>query len=135
MALYSDGVKRIKPLLDGKTILKESLSGYDAIVTGIRAYNTNDEIGTWQSDLMQYVENGGTLVVQYNTNNFLGGVKSNMGPFPFKITRDRVTEEDAHPTFNIPNHPLLNYPNQITKSDFDHWVQERGLYFAGETSP
>lgn len=121
-------------VLDGKTILNGSLSNYDAIVTGIRAYNTNDEIGTWQSNLMQYVENGGTLVVQYNTNNFLGGVKSTMGPFPFKITRDRVTEEDAHPTFNIPNHPLLNYPNQITKSDFDHWVQERGLYFAGETS-
>lgn len=57
-----------------------------------------------------------------------------MGPYPFKITRDRVTEEDAAPVFNIPNHPLLNYPNQISKSDFDHWVQERGLYFAGETS-
>ena len=121
-------------VLDGKTILNGSLSSYDAILTGIRAYNTNDEIGTWQSNLMQYVENGGTLVVQYNTNNFLGGVKSPMGPYPFKITRDRVTEEDATPTFNIPNHPLLNYPNKISKSDFDHWVQERGLYFAGETS-
>ncbi|MFM8917661.1 MAG: PIG-L family deacetylase, partial [Bacteroidota bacterium] len=122
-------------MLDGKTILNGSLSNYDAIITGIRAYNTIEEIGTWQSTLMQYVENGGTLVVQYNTNNFLGGVKSPMGPYPFKITRDRVTEEDAEPTFNIPNHPLLNHPNQITKSDFDHWVQERGLYFAGETSP
>ncbi len=122
-------------MLDGKTFLNGSLSDYDAIITGIRAYNTIEEIGSWQSNLMQYVENGGTLVVQYNTNNFLGGVKSTIGPYPFKITRDRVTEEDAQPTFNIPNHQLLNHPNQITKSDFDHWVQERGLYFAGETSP
>ena len=122
-------------VLNDKSITKGSLDGYDAIVTGIRAYNTNEEIGLWQDALMRYVDNGGTLVVQYNTSNFLGTVKTAVGPYPFKITRDRVTEEGAKPTFLLSNHTLLNKPNRITDADFLNWVQERGLYFAGETAP
>ena len=83
----------------------------------------------------RYVDNGGNLVVQYNTSNFLGTVKTAVGPYPFKITRDRVTEEGAKPTFLLSNHTLLNKPNRITDADFLNWVQERGLYFAGETAP
>lgn len=121
-------------LLNHKTIVGGGLGAYDAIITGIRAYNTNEEIGLWQDALMRYVENGGTLVVQYNTSNFLGTVKTNVGPYPFKITRDRVTEEGAKPIFNLANHPMLNQPNKITEADFQNWVQERGLYFAGEVA-
>jgi LmbE family N-acetylglucosaminyl deacetylase len=122
-------------VLDGKMITKGDLNAYDAIITGIRAYNTIDDIGLWQDYLVKYVDNGGTLVVQYNTNSFFGTLKTPIGPYPFKVTRDRVTEEGAKPTFVVADHPLLNKPNKITADDFNGWVQERGLYFAGETSP
>lgn len=122
-------------LLDGKQIMQGDLSVYDAIITGVRAYNTIDDIGLWQDYLMKYVENGGRLVVQYNTNSFFGTLKTPIGPYPFKVTRDRVTEEDARPTFLVADHPILNNPNKISLEDFDGWVQERGLYFAGETAP
>ncbi|MFN5324561.1 MAG: PIG-L family deacetylase [Bacteroidota bacterium] len=121
-------------MLDAKKILLGDLSTYDAIITGVRAYNTNDEIGSWQEPLMRYVEQGGTMLVQYNTNNFLGTVKAQVGPYRFKITRDRVTEENANPNFSDANHPVLNTPNKISLKDFDGWVQERGLYFAGEVA-
>jgi hypothetical protein len=81
---------------------------------------------------MRFVEQGGNLVVQYNTNNFLGGVTSKIGPYPFKITRDRVTDETAPVSFSDAKHDLLSEPNQITPKDFEGWVQERGLYFAGD---
>ena len=84
---------------------------------------------------MRYVENGGNLIVQYNTNNFISSTKSMIGPYPFKITRDRVTDENAAVTFLKPDHMILNKPNKISKSDFDFWVQERGLYFASELAP
>lgn len=113
--------------------LNKNLSVYDAIVVGIRAYNTEDRIGFFQSKLMEYVQNGGTMVVQYATaGGFLNnGLKvKEVGPYPFKIGRDRVTDETA--TMNIlqPNHPILNSPNKITAKDFDGWIQERGIYFA-----
>ena len=79
---------------------------------------------------MQYVENGGTLVVQYNTPD--GLAVSVPGPYPFKISRDRVTVEEAPVRFIKPDHPLLNTPNRITAADFDGWVQERGLYFTSD---
>ena len=115
--------------------LNKNLSVYDAIVVGVRAYNTEDRIGFFQNKLMEYVQNGGTMVVQYATpGGFLNnGLKvKEIGPYPFKIGRDRVTDENA--TMNIlqPNHPILNSPNKITAKDFDGWVQERGIYFAQE---
>src|SRR5690606_12061480 len=70
--------------------------------------------------------------VQYNTSNFITTLKTDIGPYPFKITRDRVTEEDAAITFVSPGSTLLNYPNKITADDFSGWVQERGIYFAGD---
>ena len=81
-----------------------------------------------QAKLMAYVKNGGTLVQQYNVNNPLK--ISQIGPYPFTITRDRVTEEDAVVSFLKPEHAVLNYPNKITQKDFEGWVQERGIYFA-----
>ncbi|MBL7982668.1 MAG: PIG-L family deacetylase [Flavobacteriales bacterium] len=118
----------------------EELKKYDAIVTGIRAYNATKGMKELHPLLLQYVAEGGTLIVQYNTTPrfSVSGVEdfqidpSTLGPHPFKITRDRVTVEEAPPTFLDPKHPLLTTPNAITAADFEGWVQERGLYFAGE---
>ncbi len=122
-------------MLDEKELGKD-LGGYDAIVVGVRAYNTEDRLGFYQQKLMDYVKNGGTMVVQYTTarNGFLAnGLKvDNMGPYPFDISRDRVTDETATIKFLNPNEPLLNQPNKITQKDFEGWIQERGLYFASD---
>ena len=77
--------------------------------------------------LLEYCKNGGNLIVQYNTAHRLK--TKEFGPFPIELSRDRVTEEDAEVSFLLPNHPVLNKPNKITKADFANWVQERGLYF------
>jgi LmbE family N-acetylglucosaminyl deacetylase len=130
-------------MIDPALITAESLKKFDAIVTGIRAYNTAKELKHAHPLLMKYVEDGGTLVIQYNTSPRFGvsGVEdfvidpATLGPYPFKITRDRVTVEEAPATFLDPKHPLLNTPNTITATDFEGWVQERGLYFLGELDP
>ncbi|HEX8516835.1 MAG TPA: PIG-L family deacetylase [Bacteroidia bacterium] len=119
-------------ILSDELLSNEDLSKYNAIVTGIRAYNTNDRLQVHHSKLMEYVKNGGNLVVQYNTNNRIGPVKAKIGPYPFTISRDRVTDEKAEVKFSNENHPALNFPNRITKNDFEGWVQERGIYFASE---
>jgi hypothetical protein len=126
--------------IEPSTAKLEELKKYDAIVTGIRAYNATKGMKELHPRLLQYVAEGGTLVVQYNTTPrfAVSGVEdfqidpSTLGPHPFKITRDRVTVEEASPTFLDPKHPLLTTPNAITAKDFEGWVQERGLYFAGD---
>lgn len=105
-----------------------NLSGFDAIIAGVRAYNTRTKLKAVQERLMDYVLNGGRYVVQYVTNQ--RGEAENLGPFPFNVSRDRVTVEEAPVRFLRPDHPLLTVPNRITPKDFDGWVQERGLYFA-----
>lgn len=114
--------------LSEKQVINGDLSEFDAIITGVRLYNINEQIGAMQPKLMDYVKNGGVLLVQYNVNSPLK--IADLGPYPFKLTRDRTTEEDAKVTFLAPNHPALNFPNRITDQDFDGWIQERGLYFA-----
>lgn len=119
--------------LNPSQILIADLSKYDAIVTGVRLYNINADVKLIQPKLLKYVEDGGTLLIQYNVNN---GLKTtNIGPYPFKLANKRVTEEDAKVNFLVPNHPALNYPNKITAKDFEGWVQERGLYFATDIDP
>lgn len=108
-------------------VINTDLSAFDAIVTGVRLYNVNDQIKNMQPKLMKYVENGGNLLVQYNVNSPLK--IENIGPYPFRLSRDRVTEEDAKVTVLAPQNAVLNYPNKITDKDFDGWIQERGLYF------
>lgn len=118
----------------GEAELGKDLSRFDAIVVGIRAYNTEEYLKSTQEKLLEYVKNGGTMVVQYVTpsNAFLqSGLKvAQIGPFPFAIGRDRVAEEDAVITVLNPTQFLLNKPNKITEEDFKGWVQERGIYFA-----
>lgn len=108
----------------------DKLNDYKAIVVGIRAYNTNDQLIAYQDKLMNYVENGGNMIVQYNTSR---GLKlDEFGPYPFQLGRERVTEEDAEAILLQPKHQVFSKPNKIESSDFDGWVQERGLYFASE---
>jgi LmbE family N-acetylglucosaminyl deacetylase len=107
--------------------LSKDLGIYDAIVVGVRAYNTEEYLANYQAKLMDYVKNGGTMVVQYTIP---GQKVKDIGPFNIELGRERVTEEDAEMRFLVPESPLLNFPNKITQKDFDGWVQERGLYFA-----
>lgn len=116
--------------LSDDMLSKDDLSVYGAIVTGIRAYNTNERLQVHYTKLMSYVEKGGNLVVQYNTNNRIGPVGSKIGPYPFTISRDRVTDDTAEVRFISPKHPALESPNKISNDDFSGWVQERGIYFA-----
>ena len=85
-----------------------------------------------QPHLMAYVEQGGTLVVQYNVS---GGLQtSDLGPYPLELSRGRVTDETAPVTVLTPHSRVLSYPNQITDADFEGWIQERGLYFVGKSA-
>lgn len=119
-------------LLNVQEIAPESLAKYDGIVLGIRAYNVLDELKFKQDILLDYVKNGGNMVVQYNTAGRWRSQFENIAPYPIKITRDRVTDENAPVEIIASNHPLVNHPNKINSNDFDGWVQERGLYFPRE---
>ncbi len=119
--------------LSENEILNGDLSVYDAIIVGVRAYNTNPRLVIERPRLMEYVKNGGNLLVQYNNSN--GLVTKEIGPYPFKVVNERVTDETAKITILDPNNPVLNYPNKITPADFDGWVQERGLYFTKDADP
>ncbi len=113
--------------MKNEEVTAENLKRVDAVVLGVRAINTNERIRFIMDALLTYVEQGGTLVVQYNTSTDLETDK--YSPYPLTISRDRVTEEDAEVRVLKPDHPVLNYPNKITDEDFAGWVQERGLYF------
>lgn len=119
-------------LLEDDELSFDDLSQYDAIIAGVRAYNTREKLKFAQSRLNEYVENGGVYIVQYNTNRRL--VTEDIAPYILKLSRYRVTDENAPVQILEEKHVLVNYPNKITSEDFDGWVQERGLYFAGEWS-
>ncbi|MFM7193495.1 MAG: PIG-L family deacetylase [Bacteroidota bacterium] len=110
-----------------------SLTGFDAIVLGVRAVNANPVIRAFMPSLLQYAENGGTLIVQYNTNFDLAAER--LAPYELRLSRFRVTEEDAQVRLLDPGHQVLNVPNKITTEDFNGWVQERGLYLPGTWAP
>lgn len=125
-------VERIDP---GAAQLAD-LEAFDSIVVGIRAYNTVPAMARLQPLLLDYVEAGGTLLVQYNTaSRDMVLDPRTIGPYPFSLTRGRVTVEESAPTLLAPEHPLLHVPNEIGPGDFENWVQERGLYFAGSLDP
>ncbi len=117
-------------LLKPEEITPEKLENFDVVITGVRAYNTINVLAFKQNILFDFVKSGKTMVVQYNTNGDL--VTENIAPYPLKLSKDRVTEEDAEVRFLAPNHPVLNFPNKITPKDFEGWKQEQGLYYPNE---
>jgi hypothetical protein len=120
-------------VLEAGDLTPEKLSGLDAVVLGIRAYNTQDRIADIQNKLLAYAQAGGVVVVQYNTT---AEIKTkDIGPFPLEISRDRVTDENAEVRILAPDSPVMNVPNKITADDFKGWVQERGLYFPNKWDP
>jgi LmbE family N-acetylglucosaminyl deacetylase len=113
--------------LTGADLTPAKLHSLDAVVIGIRAFNTRKDLAGHLPALFEYVEAGGTVVAQYNVSTGLSA--DWLAPFDLHISRDRVTDEEAPVTFLAPDHPVLTSPNRITAADFDGWVQERGLYF------
>ena len=116
--------------LNNEQITAANLKPLDAVVLGVRALNTNDRARYFMPAVLDYVKEGGTVVVQYNTNSRMQTEK--FSPFPLTIGRDRVTDESAEVIILQPDHAVFNTPNDITAADFNGWVQERGLYFAEE---
>lgn len=114
-------------ILKDEDITPETLKTFDAVILGIRAYNTVDRLKFHQPKLLEYVKTGGTLIVQYNTSR--GLVVDDLAPYTLELSRDRVSVEEAEVRLLRPDHEVLNFPNKITKKDFEGWVQERGLYF------
>jgi LmbE family N-acetylglucosaminyl deacetylase len=114
-------------LIQASDISPELLSNYDVVITGIRAYNTVDDLKFKQNDLLDFVKQGGTMLVQYNVNR--GIVVDQLAPVPIELSRDRVTDEFSPVEILDPTSPLMSFPNQLSSKDFDGWVQERGLYF------
>ncbi len=119
-------------LLSKDEVEATNLSKYDAVILGVRAFNTVSWLSYKNEELFKYTRNGGTVVVQYNTNRRM--VTQKVAPFDLKISRDRVTVEQAPIEFLNPDHEVLKGPNKITLEDFQGWVQERGLYFPNEWS-
>jgi hypothetical protein len=120
-------------LLGADDLARRDLRGFDAIVTGVRAYNVRADLVANQQRLLDYVQQGGTLVVQYLTADRRSSADGQgVGPFPLQIGRSRVTVEEAPVTFPNPKHLLLNAPNRIGEEDFRGWVQERGLNFPSQ---
>ncbi|MFV7236919.1 PIG-L family deacetylase [Flavobacterium sp. ZB4R12] len=117
-------------LLKAEEITPEKLANLDVVITGVRAYNTVQALANKQSILLEFIKEGKTMLVQYNTPDDI--VPANIAPFPLKISRDRVTEENAEVRFLAPNHPVMNLPNKITSKDFEGWKQEQGLYYPKE---
>jgi hypothetical protein len=116
--------------LAGADLTPEKLRGLDSVVIGIRAFNVRNDLATNLPALFAYVEAGGTVIVQYNRPNELKPEK--LAPYDLHISGDRVSDETAPMTFLAPEHPALNTPNKITSTDFEGWVQERGLYFPNQ---
>ena len=117
-------------LVKPEDLTAASLQKFDALVVGIRAYNTVDRLKTQQAEVLKYIEAGGNVIVQYVVSR--GTVLPQIGPYPLTLSNDRVAVEDAPITFLKPLHPLLNTPNKITEQDFKGWVQEQGLYYPSQ---
>ena len=112
--------------LDEQALAEGDLSEFDTIVLGVRAYLARPDLRTHNQRLLDFVAGGGTLLVQYNKFEFNAGP---WGPYPVSVGRGRITAEDAPMQVLVPDHPAFTGPNRIDETDWDGWVQERGLYF------
>jgi hypothetical protein len=116
-------------MIDPDTLAFGDLSRYNVIVTGVRAYERRPDLRANNRRLILYAENGGTVLVQYNKFEFN---QAQYGPYPAKVSSNRVTDENAPIEVLVPDHPAFNRPNKIGPESWANWVQERGLYFLGE---
>lgn len=119
-------------LLGENDLASADLSKYDAIVTGVRAYERRRDLRAYNHRLIEYARNGGTVVVQYNKFEFN---QAQYGPWPAKVSSDRVTDETSPVRVLVPAHPVFTVPNPVDEGTWAGWVQERGLYFLGERDP
>jgi LmbE family N-acetylglucosaminyl deacetylase len=126
-ALEQLGVQVVQ--LNEAALASADLSGFDAIITGVRAYERRKDLRVYNHRLIEYAKGGGTVIVQYNKYEFNRG---QYGPYPAQVSSGRVTDEHAPVTVLVPGHPVFNKPNAITAAAWDGWVQERGLYFLGD---
>jgi hypothetical protein len=129
-ALQQLGVKLT--LIDPDELAWGDLSKYDTIVTGVRAYERRDDLRANNHRLLQYVDNGGTVIVQYNKMEFN---QAQYGPYPAQVSSARITDETAPVKVLVPAHPAFTSPNRIDDTAWQKWVQERGLYFLGTRDP
>jgi LmbE family N-acetylglucosaminyl deacetylase len=117
-------------VLKDPDVKADNLARFDAVIIGVRASNVHpSRVTAWSPELLAYAKRGGVVIMQYTT---MPGPKPEHLPYPLKVSRDRVSDETAEVRLLVPNHPVLNFPNKITTSDFSGWVQERGLYFPNE---
>lgn len=116
-------------IVQSSDLSPEKLIGMDAVVIGIRAFNTNENMVAIMPYLLDFVKNGGMLIEQYNTKNRISELKAQPGPYPFEISNDRVTDENSEMKILVADHPIFNFPNKINQVDFSNWIQERGIYF------
>jgi LmbE family N-acetylglucosaminyl deacetylase len=119
-------------LIDADELAWGDLSQYDTIVTGVRAYERRDDLRANNHRLLKYVENGGTVIVQYNKGEFN---QAQYAPYAAKVSSNRITDEHAPVKILVPDHPIFTFPNRIGPAAWEGWVQERGLYFLGEHDP
>ncbi len=122
---------RVK-MLEEADLASGDLSKYDAIVTGVRAYERRKDLRAYNQRLIEYARNGGTVLVQYNKFEFN---QAQYGPWPAKVSANRVTDENSKVTVLVPDHPVFTRPNLIDDRTWEGWVQERGLYFLGDRDP
>jgi hypothetical protein len=108
------------------------LSKHDVIVTGVRAYERRADLRAYNRRLLDYVERGGTVIVQYNKMEFNQG---EYGPYPAKVSGNRVSDELVPVKVLVPADPVFNFPNKIGAATWANWTQERGLYFLGDKDP
>lgn len=117
-------------ILNEDALAQESYGDLDAVILGVRAFNKHPWLKAYVPGLIEFAKAGGTVIVQYNTSNWISKLEFDIGPYPLELGRDRVTDETAAVTPKLEDHAALTFPNRLTPEDFDGWVQERGLYFA-----
>jgi len=116
-------------MLNEADINDEKLKQFNAVITGVRAYDVDPFLSSKYEVLMRYISNGGNLIVQYNRNQAINN-SIKMAPYPFSVSGTRVTNENAEVHILLPNNSALNYPNKIGPKDFENWIQERSTYQA-----
>ena len=119
-------------LIDQDELAWSDLSKYDVIITGVRAYERRADLRAYNRRLLDYVDRGGTLIVQYNKFEFN---QQQFGPYPAVVSGSRVSDETVPVKVLVPADPVFNFPNKIGPATWANWVQERGLYFLGEKDP